>query len=186
MEKIQSLFRGIKFTFQRIYRLFNVKKDSHYVWMELIKYHKNSGHTFGQFDKEKYIEGGYKVDDTNGINFTHSICSSELIFSATILQSFDEEFTNDILVLASHFNGILRFGVVKVNVKYNYVEFYYSRDLLIYSLFPEEIAHDTYTHYYLTKDCFWSFRTMIETGDNPVFVFSEFLRRKEEKNKKDN
>jgi len=108
------------------------------------------------------------------------VSSGNLTFRATILQSFDEEITNDILVLASHFNGLLNFGVVKVSVKYNYVEFVYSGNLLTYSLFPGEINSDTDTHYNLTKDCFWSFTNLIETGDDPVFVFSELLKRKEE------
>jgi Skp family chaperone for outer membrane proteins len=90
------------------------------------------------------------------------------------------EATNDILVLASHFNGLLNFGSVKVSVKYNYVEFVYSRDLLTYSLYPGEINSDTDAHFDLTKDVFWSFNNMIETGEDPVFIFSELLRKKEE------
>lgn len=180
MKTMRFIFRRIKFTFQRIYRLLNVKNASHYVWIDLIKFHKSSGWNFGQFDKEKYIECGFKVDDTNYVDFNYSVSSGRLTFRSTILKRFDEEITNDILVLASHFNGLLRFGVVKVSVKCNYVEFIYSRDLLTYSLFPGEIDSDTDTHYKLTEDCFWSFTNLIETGDDPVFVFSEFLRRKEE------
>lgn len=179
MKKMRSLLRRIKFTFQRIYRLFNVKNASHYVWIDLIKFHQSSGWNFGQFDKEKYIECGFKVDDTNHVDFNYSVSSGRLTFRSTILQRFDEEITNDILVLASHFNGLLSFGVVKVSVKYNYVEFIYSRDLLTYSLFPGEIESDTDTHYKVTEDCFWSFTNLIETGDDPAFVFSEFLRRME-------
>jgi hypothetical protein len=184
MKTIQFLFQKIKFTFQRMYRLLNVKNASHFVWIDLIKYHKSSGWNFGQFYNEKYIECGFKVDDINFVEFNYSVTPEKLTFRATILQGFDEEITNDILVLASHFNGLLPFGVVKVSIKYNYVEFVYSRDLLIYSLFPGEIGTDTENHFKFTKDCFWSFRSLIETGDDPVFVFSEFLRRNEEKKNK--
>ncbi len=181
MNAIRSHFRKIKFVLQRIYRLLNVKNASHYVWIELLKFHKNSGWRFGQFDSDKYIECGFKVDDTNYVDFRYAVNSGRLIFRSTILHHFDEEITNDVLVLASHFNGLLNFGTVKVSVKYNYVEFIYSRDLLTYSLFPGEISSDTDTHFELTKDCFWSFSNLIETGEDPVFVFSELLRRKEEK-----
>lgn len=34
-------------------------------------------------------------------------------------------------------------------------------------------------HYGLTKDCYWAFSSMIATGDDPVFVFSELMRCKE-------
>ena len=180
MRKTKLFFNEIKFSSQRIYRILNVKKSTDFVWKELIKFHKNSGWNFGQFDNDKRIECGFKVDETNYVNFNYIVSSSALTFRATILTRFDEEITNDILVLASHFNGLLSFGIVKVSVKYNYVEFIYSRDLLTYSLFSGEIDSDTDTHYNLTKDCFWSFTNLIETGDDPVFVFSELLKRKEE------
>ena len=180
MRKMKSIFSTIKFSSQRIYRIFNVKKSNDIVWRELIQYHKNGGWNYGQFDNDKHIECGFKVDDTHYVDFNYIVSSENLTFKATILQRFDEEITNDILVLASLFNGLLGFGVVKVSVKYNYVEFVYSRDLLTYSLFPGEINSDTSTHFNLTKDCFWSFTNLIETGDDPVFVFSELLKRKEE------
>ncbi len=179
MRKTGILYRKIKFKFKRIYRVLNAKNASHYAWLELIKFHKNSGWNFGQFDKEKYIECGFKVDDTNYVDFKYTVRSGRLTFKSTILKRFDEEITNDILVLASHFNGLLSRGVVKVNVKYNYVEYIYDRDVLTYSLFPGEIDIDADTHYKLTKDCLWSFTNLIETGEDPVFVFSEFLRRKD-------
>ena len=181
MRKITVLCRKIKFGFKRVYRLLNVKNASNFVWNDLIKFHKKSGWNFGQFDKEKSIECGFKVDDTNYVDFNYSVRAGKLNFRSTILKRFDEEITNDILVLASHFNGLLKCGIVKVSVKYNLVEFIYSRDLLTYSLFPGEIDSDTDTHYKLTKDCLWSFTNLIETGEDPVFVFSEFLRRNETK-----
>ena len=180
MKTTQFLFRKIKFTFRRIYRLLNINKSEHYAWIELLKYHKNSGWRYGQFDNDKHIECGFKVDDTNFVDFNYALNSGRLTFRSTILHRFDEEIINDVLVLASHFNGLLNFGTVKVSVKYNYVEFFYSRDLITYSLFPGEISSDTDTHFKLTKDCFWSFTNLIETGEDPVFVFSELLRRKEE------
>lgn len=182
MKKIRYVSSKIKFLLQRIYRLLTVSKSSQYVWKDLIKYHKKSGWRYGQFGNDKHIECAFKVDDTNCVDFNYSVTPEKLTYRATILQSFDEERTNDILVLASHFNGLLNFGVVKVSVKYNYVEFIFERDLLTYSLFPGEINSDTDIHFNLTQDCFWSFTNLIATGDDPVFVFSELLRRRDERN----
>ena len=117
------------------------------------------------------------------MNFIYAVNSERLTFRSIILHSFDEEITNDILVLASHFNSLLPFGVVRVSLKYNYVEVVYSRDILTYSLFLGEIESDTNLHFQISKDCILSFTNLIETGDDPVFVFSEFLRRKEEESK---
>jgi hypothetical protein len=183
-KKSRFILNKIKFTSRRIYRILNVNKSADFVWKELIKFHKRAGWNFGQFDNDRHVECGFKVDDTNYVTFNYAVSSDNLTFRSTILPSFNEEITNDILVLASHFNGLLNFGIVKVSVKYNYVEFVYSRDLLTYSLFSGEIDSDTDTHFKLTKDCFWSFNNLIETGDDPVFVFSELLKRKEEEGEK--
>lgn len=186
---ITSSARAMKKTYikaknvlRRIYRTLTVKKSANYVWKELIRYHKNSDWRFGQYENDRHIECSFIIDETSSLDFTYTVQSDNLQFRATILESFDEERTNDILVLASHFNGLLNFGMVKVSVKYNYVEFVYSRDLLIYSLFPGEINSVTDTHFRLAKDCVWTFSNLMKTGDDPVFIFSELLRRKEDNN----
>jgi hypothetical protein len=184
MKAMKTSFIKAKNIFRRIYRIVTISKSSKHVWKELIKYHKTSGWRFGQYDNDSHVECSFRVDETNSVDFTYSVHSDNLQFRSIILQRFDEELTNDILVLASHFNGLLHFGVVKVSVKYNFVEFVYSRDLLTYSLFSGEISSDTDTHFRLAKDCFWTFTNLIETGDDPVFIFSELLRRKEEENNK--
>jgi hypothetical protein len=60
---------------------------------------------FGQYETEKRIENTFSVDETNSI-FDYTVTENKLKY-ALILRSFDEEKTNDILVLASHFNGLL-------------------------------------------------------------------------------
>jgi hypothetical protein len=186
MKWITPFFLKIKYTLIRIYRILNVKKRSEFVWNDLIKYNLEQGWRFGQFEIEKRIENTFNVDENNLITFNYTVTSNKLEYSAVLLKSFDEERTNDILVLASHFNGLLNFGLVKVNIKYNYVAFVYAGDLITYMLYPREIENDCYDHYDLTKDCVWSFNRLMETGEDPVFVFSELLQRNDEKNKDDN
>jgi hypothetical protein len=74
---------------------------------------------------------------------------------------------------------MLNYGVVRVSLKYNYVEYVLSGDLSLFSLYPSRIKNYTDSHYGCTKDCYWAFTTMLETGDDPVFVFSELLGNKE-------
>lgn len=181
---LKNYFKNFKFLISQIYRIIKVKNRSEFVWNELIELHKKAGWHFGQFDNNKYIETSFQNDDDSILKFNYKVTQHKLLFKAIILPSFNEDVTNDIMVLASHFNGLLNFGMVKVSLKYNYVEFEYSGDLVIYMLYPEEIDTDINVHYDLTKDCIWAFSNLLETGDDPVFVFSEFLKRKED-NKKD-
>ncbi|MDI1317424.1 hypothetical protein [Flavobacterium sp.] len=167
-------------TLRKIYRLLNVKKRTEIVWNELIKFHKEEGWNYGQFDKEKYIQTIFNIEDNLRIKFTYQVGRDKLEFQSLILNSFDEDRTTDILVLASHFNGLLNFGKVSVSTKYNCVELIHSGDLVTYMLFPGEIQSDQRVHYNVTRDCCWAFSNLIETGEDPVFVISELLRRKDD------
>ena len=33
-------------------------------------------------------------------------------------------------------------------------------------------------NYHLVKDCYWFFKRLLETGDDPVFIFSELMKRR--------
>lgn len=182
---IQYYYR-LTATIRKIYRVLHVEKRSEIVWLELIKFHKEEKWNFGQFDKEKYIQTVFNVEDNLGIKFTYQVRNDKLEFQSLILSSFDKERTSDVLILASHFNGLLNFGKVCVSTKYNYVELSYSGDLLTYMLFPGEIKSDHRVHYNITKDCYWAFTNLIQTGEDPVFIISELLRRKEENDKSNN
>jgi len=159
-----------------------IQNRSEIVWNELIKLNKKEGWHFGQYENEKCIETSFKINDGLVMKFQYSINENNLIFRAVILSEFNIDSTNDIMVLSSHFNGLLNRGIVRVDIKYNYVEYVYSGNLLLYLLFPEEIHFDIERHYNITKDCFWAYSTMLKSGDNPVFVIAELLERVEKEN----
>lgn len=185
MRSGRNLFISMKLIIKRIYRLLKVKNRSEFVWNDLLKHHKEAELNFGQFDNDRHTEISFPIENGIVVKFNYSVTNDELQFSSIVLPSFDEEKTNDILVLASHFNGLLNFGVVKVSLKYNYVEFTYSGGLVTYMLYSGEIDSDLRTHYDLTKDCVWAFLNLLETGDDPVFVFSELLQRRENNKQED-
>ena len=186
MKWITPFFIKIKYAFKRFYRILNVKKRSEFVWKDLIKYNQEKGWRFGQYETEKRIETSFSVYENNVLNFNYTVKENKLAITSIILSEFDEDKSNDLLLLAAHFNSLLSFGVVVVSTKYNYVGYTHSGDLITYMLFNGEIDDDILNHFNITKDVFWSFKTLLETGDDPVFVFSELLRRNEEKNKDNN
>lgn len=186
MKWITPFFAKIKYTWKQFYRILNVKNRSEFVWKDLVKYNLEKGWRFGQYQSEKRIENTFHVGENNSIEFDYTVTDNKLEFSALILKSFEEDKTSDILVLASHFNSLSSFGVVKVSIKYNCVRFNYAGDLLTYMLYNGEIDTDHITHYGLTKDCVWSFYRLLETGEDPVFVFSELLQRKEDQYREEN
>jgi hypothetical protein len=183
---ITPLFNKIKYTWIRFYRILNVKKRSEFVWKDLIKCNQEKGWRFGQYEKEKRIENSFSVDENNILDFNYTVNENKLAFTSIILKEFDEDKSNDLLLLAAHFNSLLNLGVVIVSTKYNYVGFTHSGDLITYMLFDGEIDEDLISHFNITKDVFWAFSNLIETGEDPVFVFSELLRRKDDEDKTTN
>lgn len=186
MKWTTPFFTKIKYMWKRFYRILNVKDRSEFVWKDLIKYNLEKGWRFGQYETEKRIQSTFSVGENNSILFDYTVTDNKLEFSALILKSFEEDKTGDVLVLASHFNNLSNFGVVKVNIRYNFVRYTYSGDLLTYMLYNGEIDTDHISHYELTADCVWSFYRLLDTGDDPVFVFSELLQRKKDQDKAEN
>jgi hypothetical protein len=172
-------FDLIKIKFILLYRSTTIKKSAKYVWKELLKYHKNGNWKHGQY--ENYVECDFTVDDHNSLRFIYEVEEIDLTFRSFILVDFDEEISTQLLILAAHFNNLLPFGIVQVNLKHHYVEFSYTRDLLVYSLYPTTINDDTLRHYNLTKNIYWAFSELVSSNDEPVFIFSELLRRMKEK-----
>ena len=170
-----KLFTLIKIKITLLYRVITIKKSEKYVWKELIKHHKNSPWRFGQYDN--YVECNFRMDEVQSLKFIYEVQNTGLTFRSFILVDFDEETTTQVMLLASHFNNLLTFGVVQVNLKQKKKKFSYTREILVYSLYPGTINNDTLTHFDLTKNIYWAFNELVNTGDEPVFIFSEFLKR---------
>lgn len=119
MKWITPFFIKINYTFKRFYRILNVKKSSKFVWKDLIKYNQEKGWRFGQYEKEKRIENSFSVDENNVLDFNYTVNENKLAFTSIILKEFDEDKSNNLLLLAAHFNSLLHFGVVIVSTRYN-------------------------------------------------------------------
>lgn len=180
--KLLNIAKYISAYPSRIYRLFSVKHHSEIVWKELIKLHKQQKWSFGQYENEKLLKTTFVDDNNTVLPFHYQITDNKLILSALVLTQFDEESTNDIMLLASHLNNLLDFGVVKINIEENYVEFVYSEHLLVYVLYPGEIHSDLSIHYQIATECIWAYSHMLNNGEEPVFVISELLKRNKKMN----
>ena len=142
-----------------------------------IKLHRKENWNFGLYENERYIRTTFVDGNNNNLKFHYQVTDDKLFFRAIIVADFNEDHTNDIMVLSAHFNSLITFGMVRVNIKFNFVEFIYSGDLLSYMLYPGEIHRDIDTHFRITEDCYWAFSHMAKSGDEPVFVIAELLKR---------
>jgi hypothetical protein len=104
----------VKFKTKQIYRLFQIKKRVDLVWNDLIELHKKQNFHFRQYDSDKHIVSTFTADESNTpIDFHYFVYENSLDLRVSIISKFDGEKTTDLLILASHFNGLLTFGMVK-------------------------------------------------------------------------
>ncbi len=171
---------------RQIYRLFTINNCVEHVWNDMLRFFKTNGFRFGQYENEKVVDIHFETKLSGSLMFKCNITDDKLIFRGLILSAFDIDRTSDVLVLAAHFNAILKHGRVSASTEGNFVEFIYEGNLLTYLISPDKIEHDFEVHFNITTDCIWAFKSMIQSGDNPVFVISQLLEQKENVSKIDN
>ncbi|MBK8417089.1 MAG: hypothetical protein IPL22_22775 [Bacteroidetes bacterium] len=115
---------------------------------------------------------------SGSLMFKCNITDDKLIFRGLILSVFDIDRTSDVLVLAAHFNAILKHGRVSASTEGNFCRIHLRRKFVNLFDFPDKIEHDFEVHFNITTDCIWAFKSMIQSGDNPVFVISQLLEQK--------
>jgi len=98
-----------------------------------------------------------------------------------IIEDFPVEITTELFVLTTHFNNLLNYGVVMVNVENRYIEYQLKSDFTVHVIFPGEIHDQLIRHYKISKDIFWAFNKLIEESEEPAIIIADLLKRREER-----
>ena len=78
---------------------------------------------------------------------------------------------------------MLPVGNVLVNASKGYVEYILEMDICRLLLYPDEIYDGIHIHYTFTKDHILpTFQKMQNSWEDPIFVFSEFMEKYQNKN----
>lgn len=167
---------------KRVYRLsLTFKKQEEMVWNDLKKHHENQEYQSGVFEKDRYIESFFQINDDKSFAFYYAIFENKFNCRVKVLDTFDEELTSDIFILATHFNNLLNNGNVLINVASNYVEYVVKTDLLIPLLYKGEIENQMSRHYSTTKDIERAFQRLINEREAPAIIIAELLEESTDK-----
>jgi hypothetical protein len=145
------------------------------VWDELTRLHRNRNWRFGVFESENYVEAIFHISEDTDEFYRYLLYDQQLHFDVRVLHSFPPEITTDLFVLAAHFNNLLTFGKVVVDVNRNNVAFNFNNELQLYSVFPEKIELDLSRHYQISKDVYWAFQKFVSEREEPVIIIGELL-----------
>jgi hypothetical protein len=174
----------IKRYFSKIRRVSTLSKKEKYVWNDLIQLLDELQLNYSRNDAEKtiYLSMSFN-EETTVVSFRISLYGRSLTVGALIIDNIDAEKTNDMLVLASHMNAMLPVGNVLVNASKGYVEYFLEMDICRLLLYPDEIYEGIHIHYIFTKDHILpTFQKMQNSWEDPIFVFSEFMEKYQNKN----
>lgn len=151
------------------------------VWDELTRLHRNRNWRFSVFESENYVESIFHITEDTDEFYRYLLYDQQLHFDVRVLHSFPQEITTDLFVLAAHFNNLLTFGKVILDVNRNNVVFNFHNELKLYSVFPEKIEPDLSHHYQISKDVYWAFQKFVSEREEPVIIISEALNRQEKR-----
>lgn len=152
-------------------------KQKEIVWDELIRLHRNRNWRFGVFENQNYVESTFQISENTDAIYHYLIYDQHLHFDVNVIDSFPPEITTDLFVLAAHFNNLLTFGKVVVDVNKNYVYFSFQNELLFYSVFPEKIELDLSRHYQISKDVYWAFQKFMTEREEPVIIIGDLMNK---------
>lgn len=182
--------KKIAFYFKRIFRLsLAYDKQVEKVWRDLKKLHTTSNWNSGVFEKEKYIDTIFTIENEKPARFNYFIHNGQYVCRCVILENYSEDATTDLFVLATHFNNLLIDGVVVVNINTQSVEYIYKREILIPLLYTGEIEGQLFKHFNTAKDIYWGFKRLIEENEASAIIIADLFKKIDEEknsNKKNN
>jgi hypothetical protein len=180
MKKKLSKFKNYLLKLKRVSTL---SKKEKYVWNDLINLLDDLKLNYSRNDAQKTIHLDMNLVEDMVVSFRFSLFGRYLTLGVLVIDEIDSDKIGDMLVLASHMNSILPLGSVLVNASKGYIEYYLEIDVCRLLLYPGEIYEGIYIHYEFTKEhIIPTFEKMNTTLDDPIFVFSEFVEKYQNKN----
>ena len=172
---------------KNIYRLLRPKKTSSFVWEDLKRTMKRENYYHGVFENNKCIELQFNNnDDSIRTYFIYIYAESNTISCVTtIIETYNDDKTIDLFVLASHFNSRMNKGVVTINRESLNISYVVTGDLFSHSIYPKKSIVLIEHIYHISNDIRWAFNRLLSTDLDPVFVFSELLDRNSNSSEKD-
>ncbi|MFM6935176.1 MAG: hypothetical protein ACKOXP_07005 [Flavobacteriales bacterium] len=164
---------------QKVNLKHDVVQQEALVWEELKKLHQRQSCQHSVFETEKFIHARFEISKEMEASYRYYLIENELFFQVCVLQEFPAEITTDLFILAAHFNNLLNFGKVIVEVNKRNVFFSVQNEICLYALFPEKIHLHLSRHYQISKDVFASFLKFINEGEEPAVIIGELLKKQE-------
>jgi len=173
-----KIINRIKLFVKQVYRLSRShEKHSEIVWLDLKKLYIDAGLKHGVYEKDRYIETLFEIQKGHGAAFYYMVYENYFHCRVNVLKDFPEELTTDIFVLAAHFNNLLNYGVVTVNVDDRFVAYHIKQHQLISLLHSAEMSLQINLHQDTAFDIFKAFQRLVCEQEAPAIIIADLLKQ---------
>lgn len=168
----------MKYYFQKVFRLWtNPSKRKGIVWEDLKKAYIKLDWEHAVYEDKKGIESHVHITDEHTAIFIYQFEDNYLLYRSLFFFDYPEELVTDLFVLATHINNVLKFGMVRINLKDKCVEFTFKEDVVKSFLYPEDIEFNIVQQLrVLNETIFPSFYRLIYEDEKPAIIIADLMR----------
>lgn len=164
--------------FRTLYRLiFKNKKKEIVVWNDLKKLRDQSNWYSTTQEKKKLIECNFELSENHKVVFYYYIKEEHLNCYVRIFELDTLEIPQEFFHLVAHFNSLLIFGHINVNISERSFDFQTKKEISILFYNPEEIHYQIVNHFLVAKDIYASFQRLLSENEDPVVIIGDLLRK---------
>ncbi|MFM7710986.1 MAG: hypothetical protein ACKO5C_08730 [Ferruginibacter sp.] len=149
------------------------------VWNDLLAVFRKSQYRYAVQEREEVVSAYFSIDDDTQYRFLYGVADDALHMRVELLSVFDIELTGEMMILAGHFNNRILPGFVEVDAENGSVTLIFREPLMQYLFLVRSIDDDIIRHFIIARDVLWAFKELQQTREDPVFVFSELMRKRQ-------
>lgn len=163
----------------------STQKQKNQVFQDLKDLHQAAGWSSGIFEKDYLIQTSFQLSGEDYGDFYYLVTDQAFVCRIPIIRGYEQTSSSEAFILATHFNNLLKDGLVRVYPEPGIVEYETKTSLAEILLHPEELYFFMLQHHSISKDLFWAFSRLFEEEEEPAMIIADLMLQKETENKSD-
>ena len=167
--------------FKRFLQMRDPEKHDEFVWRQLKKLMDKFNFNYMANDKIRSMQISFGDEKLN-MRCLYYVENGHLTLRGRIADDIPEERMADVMILVSHFNNVIGRNRLYINVERRELELMLRLPCLEVIWNPDFMGEACSWHNQMHEKCQLATEYMIESGEDPVFVFGYVMNKDHEKN----
>ncbi|MFM2190672.1 MAG: hypothetical protein RL491_1058 [Bacteroidota bacterium] len=166
--------------FKRFLQMRAPEKHDEFMWRQLRKAMDELDYNYMANDKNRSMQLNFG-DEILNMRCLYYADNGHLTFRGRIAQELPEERMADVMILVSHLNNVIGPNRLYIDVKSRDLEIVLRVPYLEAIWNPQAIKEACYWQIHMHEKCQLAMEYMIESGEDPVFVFGYIMNADKDK-----